>query len=115
MRIGAIEAGGTKFVCGIGNETGIVEDWISFPTKQPKQTLEQAIAYFRDKQVEAIGIGSFGPINLDPASPLYGYVTTTPKAGWSGYPFLGTLKRCFSLPFGWDTDVNAAAIGEATW
>ena len=115
MRIGAIEAGGTKIVCGIGNENGEIEERISFPTERPERTLDQVIAYFQDKGVEAIGIGTFGPINIDPASELYGYVTTTPKPGWSGYPFLGTLKKVFDVPFGWDTDVNAAAYGEAVW
>ena len=115
MRIGAIEAGGTKFVCGIGNEHGVIEDRTSFPTEHPERTLGQVIEYFKDKQVEAIGIGSFGPLNIDPASPFYGYVTTTPKPGWANYPFLNTLKERFDVPMGWDTDVNAAAFGEATW
>jgi fructokinase len=115
MRIGAIEAGGTKFVCGIGNEEGKIEDRASFPTEQPEKTLEQVIRYFRDKDVQAIGVGSFGPINIDPSSSQYGYVTTTPKPGWGGYPFLNTLKQAFNVPFGWDTDVNAAALGEAVW
>ncbi|RCX13563.1 fructokinase [Fontibacillus phaseoli] len=115
MRIGAIEAGGTKFVCGIGNERGEIEDVISFPTDRPEVTLGKVISYFKDKQVEAIGIGSFGPIDLTPESPTYGYVTTTPKPGWGNYDFLGTLRREFPVPYGWDTDVNAAAFGEATW
>ncbi|WP_337098390.1 ROK family protein [Paenibacillus sp. YIM B09110] len=115
MRIGAIEAGGTKFVCGIGDENGVISDRISFPTGQPEETLAQAIAYFSGKGVEAIGIGSFGPINLDPHSEQYGYVTTTPKPGWSGFDFLGTLRGEFDVPLGWDTDVNAAAYGEAKW
>lgn len=115
MRIGAIEAGGTKFVCGIGNENGVIEDRVQFPTELPEQTLSNVISYFRDKKVDAIGIGTFGPIDLDPSSPRYGYVTTTPKPGWSDYPFLPVLKREFDVPFGWDTDVNAAAFGEATW
>lgn len=115
MRIGAIEAGGTKFICGIGNENGIIEDQISFPTEHPELTLPKVIQYFQDKPVEAIGIGSFGPIDISPDSPTYGYVTTTPKPGWGNYDMLGTLKRNFSVPFGWDTDVNAAAFGEAKW
>ncbi|RUT31862.1 ROK family protein [Paenibacillus zeisoli] len=115
MRIGAIEAGGTKFVCGIGNEEGIIEDSVSFPTERPEETLDRVIAYFEDKQIEAMGIGSFGPIDLDPASPTYGYVTTTPKPGWANYDFLGKLKQSFPVPYGWDTDVNAAAFGEAKW
>lgn len=115
MRIGAIEAGGTKIVCGVGNEQGIIENRVSFPTEQPEKTLPQIIAYFQDKPVEAIGIGSFGPINIDPSSPEYGHVTTTPKPGWTNYPFLAKMKEAFDIPFGWDTDVNAAALGEATW
>lgn len=115
MLIGAIEAGGTKFICGVGREDGSIVDRVSFPTDQPKETLEQVISYFADRRVEAIGIGTFGPINLDPKSPKYGYVTTTPKAGWSNYPFLSKLKEAFDVPFGWDTDVNAAAYGEAMW
>ncbi|MFF2091442.1 ROK family protein [Paenibacillus sp. NPDC058174] len=115
MRIGAIEAGGTKFVCGIGNEEGVIEDRVSFPTEHPESTMANVIAYFEGKGVEAIGIGTFGPIDIDKASPTYGHVTTTPKPGWSGFDFLGTMKRNFDVPFGWDTDVNAAAFGEATW
>ena len=115
MIIGAVEAGGTKFVCGIGNEQGDIIDRISFPTEAPETTLGNAIAYFRDKQVEAIGIGSFGPININRESPQYGFVTTTPKPGWTNYDFLGAMKKAFDVPYGWDTDVNAAAFGEATW
>ncbi|MFC3803171.1 ROK family protein [Cohnella sp. GCM10012308] len=115
MRIGAIEAGGTKFVCGIGNESGTIEERVSFPTEHPEKTLAQVFEYFKGKGVESIGIGSFGPINIDEASPAYGYVTTTPKPGWSGYPFLPAMKQQFDVPMGWDTDVNAAALGEATW
>jgi len=115
MRIGAIEAGGTKFVCGIGDENGVMEGRISFPTESPQKTIGRAIDFFRDKQVEAIGIGTFGPINLDPASPRYGYVTTTPKPGWAEYPFLPEMRKAFDVPYGWDTDVNAAAYGEAVW
>lgn len=115
MRIGAIEAGGTKFICGIGNENGKIEDQLSFPTEHPEVTLPKVIQYFQGKQVEAIGIGSFGPIDIHPNSPTYGYVTTTPKPGWGNYDMLGTLQQSFSVPFGWDTDVNAAAFGEAKW
>ncbi|MGN7764336.1 ROK family protein [Paenibacillus sp. 22594] len=115
MRIGAIEAGGTKFVCGIGDESGKILNRLSLPTGHPDQTLPQVIQYFQDKQVEAIGVGSFGPIDINPESPTYGYVTTTPKPGWENYDVLGTLRRAFPVPYGWDTDVNAAAYGEAKW
>lgn len=115
MRIGAIEAGGTKFVCGIGNEHGVIEEKIQFPTELPEPTLEKVIEYFKQHEVDAIGIGSFGPIELDREHPRYGYVTTTPKQGWKDYDFVGTLRRAFDVPIGWDTDVNAAAFGEALW
>lgn len=115
MRIGAIEAGGTKFVCGVGNEQGHMEDWCSFPTEHPEITLAKVSDYFRDKGVEAIGIGSFGPIDLKPDSPTYGYITTTPKSEWENCNVVGILKREFPVSFGWDTDVNAAALGEVTW
>ncbi len=113
--IGAIEAGGTKFVCGIGTADGELLDRVSFPTGRPDETLGRAIDYFADKSVAAIGIGSFGPIDLRPGSSTYGFVTTTPKPGWSGCDFLGALRRRFDVPYGWDTDVNAAAYGEAVW
>src|SRR5690606_22196891 len=104
-----------KFNCGVGNEYGEMEDRTSFPTDYPEATLERVIAYFRDKNVEAIGIGSFGPVDLNRNSPNYGNVTTTPKPGWSNFDFLGTMKKAYDVPYGWDTDVNAAAYGEATW
>lgn len=115
MHVGAIEAGGTKILCGIGNERGIIEQKISFPTEAPALAMERIIEYFKDKDIGAIGIGSFGPIDIDPSSSTYGYVTTTPKTGWSGFDFVGALKKAFNVPFGWDTDVNAAAFGEAKW
>lgn len=113
--IGAIEAGGTKFVCGIGYADGTIVDRISFPTGAPEETLRRAADYFAGRNVQAIGVGSFGPIDLRPGSGTYGFVTTTPKPGWSGYDFLGELRRRFDVPYGWDTDVNAAAYGEAIW
>lgn len=113
--IGAVEAGGTKIVCGIGNEQGDIVERIDFPTESPEVTLAKIVQYFRERPVAAIGVGSFGPINVNPASPTYGHVTTTPKPGWSGFDFLGVLKRELGVPCGWDTDVNAAVLGEARW
>ena len=113
--IGAIEAGGTKFVCGIGNDRGEILERASFPTETPDVTLERTLEFFRGRNVEAIGIGSFGPIDVNPDSPTYGHVTTTPKPGWKDFDFLGTMKREIPVPYGWDTDVNAAALGEARW
>ncbi|EHB56561.1 MULTISPECIES: ROK family protein [Paenibacillus] len=115
MRIGAIEAGGTKFLCGVGNELGIMEDVVHFPTEHPDVTLSRVISYFSEKNVDAIGIGSFGPIDLKPSSTTYGFVTTTPKQGWGHCDVLGKLKKHYDVPYGWDTDVNAAAYGETVW
>ncbi len=115
MIIGAIEAGGTKFVCGIGNEHGEILDRISFPTDEPEQTTQRAADYFKNKGIEALGVGSFGPLDLDTDSPTYGHVTTTPKPGWANYDLLGHLRRELNVPAGFDTDVNAAAFGEARW
>jgi fructokinase len=115
MKLGAIEAGGTKFVCGIGNEHGEIFDRVSFPTTTPEETMGLVLDYFKDKQVEAIGVGSFGPVDLNRTSPMYGSVTTTPKPHWSNYSILGELKKNFNIPIGFDTDVNAAALGEAEW
>lgn len=115
MIIGAIEAGGTKFVCGIGNERGEILDRISFPTEEPEKTTQKAADYFQNKGIEALGVGSFGPLDLDENSPAYGHVTTTPKPGWANYDLLGHLKKELKVPAGFDTDVNAAAFGEARW
>ncbi|MCM3782783.1 ROK family protein [Neobacillus mesonae] len=115
MRIGAVEAGGTKFVCGVGNEHGQLEESISFPTEGPDKSLARVISYFKEKEIEALGIGSFGPLDLRKNSSTYGFITTTPKPGWGNCDVLGRLGREFDIPLGWDTDVNAAAVGEATW
>ncbi|MGG4146255.1 ROK family protein [Paenibacillus algorifonticola] len=115
MIIGAIEAGGTKFICGLGNEEGEILDRISFKTETPEKTLQQAVDYFKGTGLEAIGVGTFGPVNLDLSSPLYGHVTTTPKPDWGGFDFVGFMKQYFPVPIGFDTDVNAAALGEVQW
>lgn len=115
MRIGAIEAGGTKIVCGIGNENGEIETRMSFPTASPELVINQIVQYFKDEQLDAIGLGTFGPIDVNRASATYGYITTTPKPNWSNIDFLGELKKHFSVPIGFDTDVNGAALAEAKW
>lgn len=112
---GAIEGGGTKFICGVGTEEGAILDFISIPTTTPEETLGQAMAYFAGKGIESIGIGTFGPIDVNPASPTYGSVTKTPKPHWSGYDLIGYVKKHLDLPIGFDTDVNAAALGETVW
>ncbi|OPA76832.1 fructokinase [Paenibacillus selenitireducens] len=113
--LGGIEAGGTKFVCGIGTKDGEVIDRTSFPTTNPEETLRQVFDYFQDKSITALGVGSFGPVDLQQDSATYGYVTSTPKPGWGNYPLLTALKEQIKVPMGFDTDVNGAALGEATW
>lgn len=115
-RYGGIEAGGTKFVCAVGTGPGDIQAETRFPTTTPKETLGRAIAFFEQHGgLAAIGIGTFGPLDPDPASPKYGHITTTPKPGWAGTDFAGALGAAFDLPIGFDTDVNAAALGENRW
>lgn len=115
MIIGGIEAGGTKFVCGIGNEKGEILEKVSFPTETPEITLAKAVEFFKDKNIERLGIGSFGPIDVNPNSKTYGYITKTPKLAWKDYNILGYFKKYFDIPVYFDTDVNAAALGESVW
>lgn len=115
MRIGAIEAGGTKIICGIGNELGEIERKVSFPTETPQIAMEKINAFFANEQLDAIGVGTFGPIDATKGSATYGYITTTPKPGWGNFNFLGELSKYYHVPIGFDTDVNGAALAEATW
>ncbi|MCU9615012.1 ROK family protein [Caldibacillus lycopersici] len=112
--LGAIEAGGTKFVCAVGDHLGNIIDRVQIPTTVPEETMKQVISFFRKYELDAIGIGSFGPIDVNLDSPTYGYITSTPKEGWKNYPFVQTIKAAFSIPVGFNTDVNAAALGEVT-
>lgn len=111
--IAAIEAGGTKFVCGLGDEKGNVLERVSFPTTSPQETMGQVIEYFKDKKFDAMGIGSFGPINPVKGTEKYGYILKTPKPYWSDYNILGELKKHFNVPMEFDTDVNGAALAES--
>ena len=113
MRLGALEAGGTKMVCAIGDENGNVFERMSFPTRMPEETMPGIINYFRERPVEALGISSFGPLNLNKQDPNFGDITTTPKPGWQNYPLLRTLAAALNVPVGIDTDVNGAALAEA--
>lgn len=115
MKIGAIEAGGTKFVCGVGNEKGEISDKVIFQTENPETTLKKVINFFKDKKIEKLGIGSFGPIDLNINSKTYGYIKKTPKLDWINFDTIGYLKKYLQIPIFFDTDVNGAALGEATW
>ena len=113
MKLGAIEAGGTKFVVCIGDESGNVIERATFPTDTPEKTMANVFKFFDGKDIEALGVGSFGPIDPDVKSPTYGYITTTPKPGWQNYNIIGELKKRYNIPMGFDTDVNGACLGEA--
>lgn len=115
MRIGALEAGGTKMVCAIGDEQGNIFDRVSFPTLKPEETMGNLIDYFKGKDIEALGIGSFGPLCLDPDAAEFGAITTTPKLPWRDFPLRKAFLDALGVPVGIDTDVNAAALGEATY
>lgn len=115
MRIGALEAGGTKMVCAIGNEKGEIFEKISIPTKTPETTMPEIIQWFKAKKIEALGIGCFGPIDPDKDSPTYGYITSTPKLAWKDYNIVGAFEEQLCCPVGFDTDVNGSALGEVTF
>lgn len=112
MYYGSIEAGGTKFVCAIGDSHFNVIERVNFPTTTPEETLAQVFEFFDQYELSSIGIGSFGPIDVNPTSKTYGYVTTTPKPHWGNYNFLGAITERYDIPLGWTTDVNVAALGE---
>lgn len=115
MRIGALEAGGTKMVLAVGDENGNVFEQVSIPTTLPEETMGSIVEYFRDKDIEALGVACFGPVCLKKTSPKYGYITSTPKHGWQNYNIVGFLERELKVPVGFDTDVNGSALGEATF
>ena len=116
---GGIEAGGTKFVCVVAHGPDHILEEVRFPTTTPEETVGRTIEFFRpfsaSGQVNAIGVGSFGPLDVDPGSPRYGFITSTPKPGWMNADLLGMLQRGLNVPIALDTDVNAAGLGEAVW
>lgn len=117
--LGGIEAGGTKFVCAVGCGPGELVAETRFPTTIPDVTIARAVDFLRqavgDEGLAAVGIGSFGPIDADPRSETFGRITSTPKPGWAGTDLAGAVARALDVPVGFDTDVNAAALGEHRW
>ena len=116
----AIEAGGTKFVCAVGTGPDDLRDSVRIPTTTPAETLAAVSAHFqaceeRHGAIAAIGIGTFGPAGVAPGGSDFGKITTTPKPGWADTDLLGTIQAAFPVPVGFDTDVNAAALGEYRW
>ncbi|MBN1314109.1 MAG: ROK family protein, partial [Anaerolineales bacterium] len=116
---GGIEAGGSKFVCGVGNRQGQVIDETVIPTTDPVSTIDQVVVYFQQFQsihtLQAIGLASFGPIDLNPKSEHYGFITSTPKTRWQYFDIKGTLERALGFTIPCDTDVNAAVLAEHRW
>ncbi len=112
MKIGALEAGGTKMVLGVFDEEGHLLEQTRVPTRAPAATIPEIVAFFREQGIERLGIGSFGPLDLRPDSPDYGSITATPKLEWRDYPLLSTLQGALGVPAAIDTDVNAAVLAE---
>lgn len=113
-----VETGGTKVVVGVGTGPDDLET-ASFPTAPPGETLRETIALIRSlsagERPAAIGVASFGPVDLHEDSPSYGHVASTPKKHWSGADVVGPLRASFGVPVGFNTDVNGAALGESQW
>jgi len=117
---GGIEAGGSRFVCATGSGPDDLQTVVEFPTRRPVETIADAVAFFNRQRREgaellALGVGAFGPIELDPGRPDFGYITSTPKPGWQDVDLVGELARGTGLPVQIDTDVNAAARAERLW
>lgn len=113
MLLGALEAGGTKMVMAVGDGLGKTADKVSIPTTTPEETMAGILSYFQKYGIQALGIGCFGPVDLNLASPAYGSITSTPKLKWQNYPMRKALKEGLHVPVGFDTDVNAAALAES--
>lgn len=116
---GGIECGGTKFVCMVGMDPDHVLKEERFPTTAPRETIHKVTKFFlpyvKNRELAALGVASFGPLDLNPRSLTYGHITTTPKPGWSEVDLYGEIQRSLHVPVAFDTDVNAAAFGEQYW
>ncbi|EIZ79009.1 rok family protein [Novosphingobium sp. Rr 2-17] len=116
--VAGLELGGTKCFALLGRGQTLVER-IAVPTTIPAETMDRLEAQLRTwwahERFAAIGIGSFGPIGLDPMRADYGFITNTPKIGWAGTDVVGRFARAFAVPIGFDTDVTAAALAEHRW
>ena len=120
MRFGAVEAGGTKVRCLVGSDPDHIVAQTGIPTGEPAETLARVLAFFQQEvasggPLAAIGIASFGPLELRRSHPRYGFIRTSPKPGWACVDMVGPVRRALDVPVGFDTDVNAAALGEGRW
>jgi fructokinase len=117
---GGIEGGGTKYVCAVGTSPDDIRALVSFPTTDPHTTIQKVLDFFHQTIKEhgplaAVGLASFGPVDLNPASPTFGHITNTPKPGWANVDILGPIKRGLDVKTIFDMDVNAAALAEWHW
>jgi fructokinase len=111
-----LESGGSTWECAVGTGPDDLRAQASIPTTSPAETIGRAVAFLEaEGPVDAVGIGSFGPVDLRPGSPTWGFVTTTPKPGWANADVAGEIRRRVGVPVAFDTDVNAAALGEHRW
>lgn len=112
--VGGFEAGGTHYKCVLGTAQGEILHSASFATAGPEATIAQALAFFaaHKGRLQALGIAHFGPIDIDRRSPGYGRILATPKPGWAGVDVLGRYRAALAVPVAFQSDVNAAAIGE---
>ena len=117
---GAIEGGGTKFICAVGSGPNNIHAEARFETTTPEETMTHVVEFFQQQEEKlgnlvAIGFACFGPLDPNPESPTYGHILPTPKPDWSNADVVGMLRNEFDVPIGFDTDVNGAALGEWRW
>lgn len=116
---GGVEAGGTKFVCGVCDNEGRVLDRRTLSTQSPLETIPQVVDYFtaigETYPLSGIGLASFGPLDLDPESATYGFITSTPKDGWRNFGIQPALETRLQREIPFDTDVNGAVLAESVW
>jgi fructokinase len=112
---GAVEIGGTKTDVAVGTSLDDMSEPHRIPTSDPDSTLEAIAGFFTGHHVMAVGVASFGPLNLDKSSSRYGTMLLTPKTDWTGTPLHARLQALMNVPVVLETDVNGAAIGEGKW
>lgn len=115
MNFALIEAGGTKFVCGVMSQQGVLLETKRIPTTSPEETMMAVVSFFSKYTLSAIGVGCFGPIEIRKGHPNFGQIGRTPKAGWESFNIAKALEQVFSVPVFLDTDVNVAALAEYYW
>ena len=111
-RYGSVEAGGTKFICAVGNENNEIIISEAIPTTTYEETIKKVIVFFEKNRIDALAIGSFGPVDLDISSEQYGCILNTPKQGWTNVNIVLPIQKALNIPIFFTTDVNSSAYGE---